>query len=125
MICPECGSEYRDGFVHCGSCDVDLVAVGPEDAGEPDVKLVKIYETGNAAIIPLLQSLLQAANIEFMMKSETIQDLFGWGRIGASNYVVGPVEFFVREDASEEARAIAESLGEPPLEGDEPIDSEP
>lgn len=25
MICPQCKSEYRTGFVRCASCDVDLV----------------------------------------------------------------------------------------------------
>ncbi len=123
MICPECGSEYREGFVHCNSCDVDLVQPEP-DPGEPDVKLVKVYETGNAAIIPLFESLLQAANIEFMTKSETIQDMFGMGRIGATNQVTGPVEFFVREDASEEARAIADSLSQTEIEGVEPTQGE-
>lgn len=26
MICPQCRSEYRTGFVRCASCDVDLVS---------------------------------------------------------------------------------------------------
>jgi hypothetical protein len=25
MICPSCGSEYREGFTRCAECDVDLV----------------------------------------------------------------------------------------------------
>ena len=74
--------------------------------------MVKVYETGNAAIIPLLESLLDDAGIEYMAKGEGIQDLFGWGRLGASfNFVLGrPVEFFVREDVAAEARAIVDTL---------------
>ena len=25
-ICPECNSEYREGFTRCGACGVDLIA---------------------------------------------------------------------------------------------------
>lgn len=113
MICPECGSEYRDGYSRCGSCDVDLIEPAP---AEPDLALVKVYETGNAALVPLFESLLGDAGIEYLMKNEPIQDLFGWGRFGSNmNYAVGPVEFYVREDAADEARAIAETLESPPL----------
>ncbi len=32
MFCPECRAEYREGFVRCGSCNVDLVPeLPPED----------------------------------------------------------------------------------------------
>ena len=118
MICPECGSEYRDGYVRCRSCEVDLVA--PPSA-EPGVALVKVYETGNAALIPLFESLLDDAGIEYMAKGEAIQDLFGWGRFASNmNYVIGPVEFFVREDEVEEARAIAETLAGPAPEEESP-----
>ena len=108
MICPECGSEYRAGYVRCGSCEVDLVEPLP---AEPELALVKVYETGNAAIIPLFESLLQDAGIEYMARNETIQDLFGWGRFASNmNYMIGPVEFWVREDAADEALAIVETL---------------
>ena len=114
MICPECGSEYRDGYVRCRACDVDLVE---PRAAEPEIPLVKVYETGNAALIPLFESLLDDAGIEYMAKSEGIQDLFGWGRFGSNmNYLIGPVEFFVREDAAAEALAIAETLAAPGAE---------
>lgn len=108
MFCPECGSEYRDGYVHCRSCDVDLVEA---PAREPDVALVKVYECGNAAIIPLVESLLADAGIEYMTKGEPIQDLFGLGRFGTNlSFVLGPVEFYVREDAATEARAVLASM---------------
>lgn len=108
MVCPECGSEYREGFTRCGDCDVDLVVPA---APEPETNLVKVWESSSAALIPLYESLLHAANIEFMVRGEAIQDLFGWGRFGTgANYVIGPVEFWVREESGEEARAIADSL---------------
>ncbi|MGZ5477856.1 MAG: putative signal transducing protein [Thermoanaerobaculia bacterium] len=111
MICPACGSEYRDGYTRCADCDVDLIDPPPPAVEPPPIALVKIYETGNAAIIPIVVSLLRSAEIDFMTKGEPIQDLFGWGRFGANqNYAIGPVEFFVREDAADEARALIETL---------------
>ena len=108
MVCPQCESEYRDGFTRCSSCEVDLVDALPQ---EPSVELVKVYECGNAAIIPLVESLLADAGIEFMTKGEPIQNLFGWGTFASKlNYVIGPVEFYVREDAAEDARAIINSM---------------
>jgi len=114
MICPECGSEYREGFTHCGSCDVDLVAALPPDDSDPAIALVKVYETGDAAVIPLVESLFGDANIEYMTKGEGIQDLFGLGRFGANfNNTIGPVEFFVRAEDVEEAKAIIATLEKP------------
>ncbi|HEX7151914.1 MAG TPA: DUF2007 domain-containing protein [Thermoanaerobaculia bacterium] len=80
---------------------------------EPNVELVKVYECGNAALVPLLKSVLDDADIEYMVKGEEIQDLIGAGRFGGSNYLIGPVEFWVREDAATEARAVLEAFGSP------------
>lgn len=111
MFCPSCGSEYVEGYTHCRECDVDLVEKAP---GEPDIALVKVYEAGNAAALPMIESLLTNAGIEFMTKSEPVQDLFGWGRFGSNLYLVGsPIEFFVREDLAEEARALLDTLPAP------------
>jgi hypothetical protein len=128
MICPECGSEYRDGFTRCSDCDLDLVEPELLPAEEPDVKLVKVYETGNPALIPLLQSLFDGAGVEFMLKGDAIQDLFGWGRIGArANFITGPVEFHVREDKAAEAQALVDSVEQslPLVEGMEDDLSDP
>jgi hypothetical protein len=110
MICPQCDSEYRDGYTHCASCDVALIEPVVEVA-EPQMDLVKVYESGNAAIIPVVESLFDDAQIEYMVKNETIQDMIGGGRLGVSyNIALGPVYFFVRADDADEARAIVDSL---------------
>ncbi|MEA2491246.1 MAG: hypothetical protein QOH21_3038 [Acidobacteriota bacterium] len=110
MICPQCNSEYRDGYTHCVSCDVALIEPVVE-AAEPQVELVKVYETGNAAIIPLVESLFDDAGIEYMVKGESIQDLIGGGRLGGGyNIILGPVYFFVRADDADEAKAIVDRL---------------
>jgi hypothetical protein len=103
MICPECACEYREGFTRCSDCDVDLVE--PLEA-EPEMQLVQVYEGANPALLPLVESLLNEAGIEFMKRGEPLQDLFAGGRLFGGNQVVGPVEFLVRTEDAEQARAL-------------------
>jgi hypothetical protein len=119
MICPNCDSEYREGYVRCSSCDVDLVALTEPPLAEADVALVKIYESGNAALVPLFKSLMADASIEYMVKNDPIHNLFG----SNLNVAIGPVEFYVREDAVDEAREIVKTLEEPTSASGE-LDSE-
>ena len=114
MICPQCETEYREGFTRCADCDVDLIDVALEDEGEPNVAIVKVYESNNAALLPLVESLLQDAGIEYMTKSDNLQSLFGMGTLGmGSNNVIGPATIWVREDDEAEARKIIDQLDEP------------
>jgi len=114
MICPECGSEYREGFTQCSDCDVALVEAVPDEDGEPEVELVKVFEATNAAVLPLVESVLLDANIEFMTKSEGLQDVFALGRFGmGSNNLIGPATIWVRKDDEAEARELVDMLDEP------------
>lgn len=110
MICPNCETEYREGFTHCNDCDLDLVdtAVSREEEPQPGMKLVKVYEGGNAAVLPLVESLLRDASIEFLTRGEALQDLFALGRFGTGggNNAIGPVEFWVRAEDEEAARDL-------------------
>ena len=106
MICPECGSEYREGFTHCNDCDVDLVE--PIDEGEPDVELVSVYQSGNPALLPIVESLLRDAQIEFMTTGRSVQAL--QGAVGSS-FVV-PVEFWVRSEFAEQALELLADVDE-------------
>jgi hypothetical protein len=121
MICPECGCEYRDGYTQCADCEVPLVEAGPEEeAGEPDVEIVKVFTATNAAVLPLVESVLFDANIEFMTKSDALQDLFALGRFGmGSNNVIGPATIWVRKDDEAEALELIDTLDEP-VAGEEP-----
>lgn len=109
MICPECGSEYREGFAHCNDCDVDLVE--PIE-GEPEVELVKVYAGMNPAILPVVESLLDEAEIEFMKRGESLQDLFAGGRMLGNNPVIGPVEFWVRSENAAQAQELLADIEE-------------
>jgi len=39
VFCPSCRSEFRSGFTHCASCDVDLVDSLDAPGGPPDLPL--------------------------------------------------------------------------------------
>jgi hypothetical protein len=115
MFCPQCRAEYREGVERCPECDLPLVASLEEpEPGEPEAKLVKVFQTGEAAMIPVVESVLDSAGIEFLAKGEEIQDLFGFGRLGTNySFVAGPVEFLVREEDAATARELLEQIAEP------------
>jgi hypothetical protein len=107
MFCPQCEAEYPEASTVCADCDVALTSEPPAQRATPEAHLVRVYETGNPALIAVAKSLLEDAKIEFMTKGEPVQDLFGWGRLGTGfSCIVGPVEFFVREDEAETARQV-------------------
>ena len=74
---------------------------------------VTVFESSDPAVIAVAESLLEEAEIDFFAKGEGIQDLFGGGRIGRVNPVVGPVQFQVAAEDAEEARAVLRELSEP------------
>ncbi len=47
MFCPQCKSEYREGFLKCADCGVDLVgALPPESADDFGYKeFVEVFST--------------------------------------------------------------------------------
>ncbi len=51
-----------------------------EQGHHPD--LVTVYTTGNAALLPVIESVFRDAGIQFLAKYEGLQDFFAWGRIG-------------------------------------------
>jgi hypothetical protein len=123
VICPNCGTEYRDGFTRCADCDVDLVEPPPPPEPPPQIDLVQVFESGNPALIPVIESILEDAGIDYMTKSEPIQHMFGWGTFGSNlNYVIGPVQFLVR---AEDADAARELLTQPYPFDPDPSDEAP
>jgi len=68
MHCPQCLTEYRDGFTECADCHVPL-AVGLPPAAQPvehDVKLVTVFGTSDPFLMNLAKATLEDAGIEFV-----------------------------------------------------------
>jgi Putative prokaryotic signal transducing protein len=111
MLCPKCGQQFELYVTVCPSCDLDLVDRIPGPEPTPDVALARVLVTGDAGLIPLAKSLLEGEGIEYLIRGEGLQDLFGWGRVGSGyNYIVGPAEFWVRADQAERARELLKGL---------------
>ncbi|MDD5543328.1 MAG: DUF2007 domain-containing protein [Acidobacteriia bacterium] len=114
MFCPQCHDEYRDGFTECAECQVSLVERLPPDPPEPNhtsSELITVFTTGDAALLPFVESLLNGAGIQFFVKNEGAQDLFGMGRIGTSfNVVTGPVVIQVATEDAGGARELLRPL---------------
>ena len=74
MICPQCKSEYREGFVRCVDCDVELVA-GLESDDEShesgENELVSMLETENASFLADAVAAIEEAKIPYLLQSGT------------------------------------------------------
>ena len=75
------------------------------------IQLTAVFSAGDPALIALAKSLLESERIDFVVRGEGVQDLFGWGRVGAGfNSVTGPAEFVVREQDAGRARELLRGL---------------
>jgi hypothetical protein len=111
MICPKCEEEFAWDVMICPRCDVETVDRLPGPIPEPDVELVTVLATGDAGLIAVAKSLLEAEGIDYFVRGEGLQDLFGVGRIiGGFSYAMGPAEFYVRAEDAGRARALLDDL---------------
>ena len=118
MFCPKCGEEFSWDVMVCPVCDVDTVDRRPGPEPTPDVALVPVFATGDAGVIALAKSLLDAEEIDYFVRGDGLQDLFGLGRMTGYSFAMGPAEFLVRADDEERARALLSDLVAPQPERD-------
>lgn len=79
MFCPECGAEYREGFVECADCEVPLTPAMPEEPSHDGEPTVGILRTADATLLPVLKSVLAAAEIPFSVQGDESSGLFPFG----------------------------------------------
>ncbi len=104
MYCPQCDAEYKDNVQQCADCKVDLVPKENRTVprNDDDLDLVHVFSTRDPGIVALAKSLLDEAKIPAMVRNESLQDLFGFGRVNF-NPISGDVDFFVNADDREAA----------------------
>src|SRR6266542_4445800 len=103
MYCPQCRTEYREGFVRCSDCNIALV-----NQLEPvarNVELTKVFETAEPSLIPVVESLLRSAGIEFLVKNGRLHSTMP----GAS-FAVGPVQYWVNCEQAADTQALLKNV---------------
>ncbi len=76
-------------------------------------KLVTVFKSGHEALIALAKSILDEANIEYLIMNEGVQDLVGLGVFGTGfNPITGPVEIKVLPENVEYANELLSGLEE-------------
>jgi Putative prokaryotic signal transducing protein len=120
MFCPQCGEEFSWDVMICPTCDVETVDRLPGPEPTPDVELVPILATGDPGVIAMARSLLEGEEIDYFVRGEGLQDLFGLGRITGFSFAMGPAQFLVRADDADRARALLDGLTTTDLKPDAP-----
>jgi putative signal transducing protein len=110
MFCPQCEEEYTWDVMVCPVCDVDTVDKLPGPEPTPDAELVPVFTTGDPGLIAIARSLLDGEKIDYFVRGEGLQDLFGLGRATSYSFAMGPAEFWVRDEDAENARVLLQDL---------------
>jgi hypothetical protein len=120
MICPQCGTEYQDGFTDCADCHIPLISGTAKDWESEEkqefITFVPIYSTCNLAFVAVVKSVLESAGIIFNVRNEQVQNLWGLGSLGNN---ITPMIIEVEKERAEEAKALIKELEEGGMEMDD------
>ena len=77
MICPECSTEYRDGFYTCSDCGVALVGSYVGDTRRESTGRLEplVHEAAPALVVELLDR-LERAGIPYVIQAGTAMAVF-------------------------------------------------
>jgi len=121
MYCPQCLTEYREGFLECADCRVPLVmGLPPEGSRQHEIDIVTVLETGDSFALGLAKASLEEAGIEYLVSSdEPARDgsrgIFGLAPDAMPHQTC---RIQVARECEEEARELLEPLRNP-------VESEP
>jgi hypothetical protein len=111
MYCPQCGTEYREGFTECSDCHIPLLPgnTPPESSSfDPNLDLVVVLETNDPIQLALAKGLLEEAGIPLFVLGQIatlIQDVDG--------FLHKWVRLQVPRDREAEARELLEQVLQP------------
>ncbi len=103
--------EYVEGITQCPRCGAALVDGPPSDRRDliaGDVEVESIFVTADGTEATVVQSLLEASGIPFMMDGVADQHYLGLGWAGIGVVGRGGVSFMVRKKDAATARELLE-----------------
>ncbi len=98
MFCPQCRTEYREGFYTCTDCGVPLVSELPPEPALEYVEFEEILISLDASDVAMIKSLLDSEGIAYYFRGESAISF------------APPTRLFVQKDRADEAREILEDL---------------
>lgn len=106
MFCPNCRTEFRQGFFTCSDCEVPLVAELPPEPPPPPppeyVTFVNLYTPLNEMELSLIKSILDGEGIRYFVRN----DNFGSLEVGPRISLFNGKMVTVPEDRYEEAKEL-------------------
>ncbi len=110
MICPNCESEYREGYTRCAECNVDLIQ--PESATFIETgstnDLIRVLETQQHALLIETSLALETQNVPYLVQSGTAFDASGI--VEKNQNLVWRGALWVPESSQEAAEQIIEEV---------------
>lgn len=101
--CPSCRGEFVAELSTCPDCEVPLVGELPEVETSDD-DLVEVFRTGDATLLPVIVSLLDASGVPCIVQgAEAAGGLFPLGAAGGKSLAA---LILVPEGRAEEAKAL-------------------
>lgn len=98
MFCPKCKSEFVEGISLCHDCHIPLVDELNDGIDLPEYQeLYSVYLPPDASLLAIAKSLLEGEKIEYWVKNERLQELYGVGQLIGFNPLFGSAEIFVQE----------------------------
>jgi hypothetical protein len=121
MYCPQCLTEYRDGFYECADCRVPLTPglppqLVPDSPNDGDLELVTVLETDDRYGLSLATAALEDAGIEYLVVGGTARFSAGIPRVfgsGQSGFYNCPCRIQVAAEFEAKARDLLEPFQEP------------
>ncbi len=101
MFCPNCRTEYREGFTVCADCNIDLVDDLPQEPGPEFVDFKEVLGTYNPADVAFIKSLLESEGIQYFFKGENFMYV---------RPLADPVRLMIRIDQFEEAVELLKNV---------------
>jgi hypothetical protein len=104
MLCPKCGTEYREGFYVCSDCNIDLVKELPESPAdeEPEfIEYVEVMGTYNPADVALIKSILDSECVTYYFNADHFMHV---------NPLAEPARLMVKKDEMGKAKELLQDL---------------